>query len=85
MLDCLLEVSLHPEGAETVQLNQGFLWFSLVPEQMLSWKYQIPHCTACFPCSPPDGNIKNFALHYVTLTLACITLFMWDMGEGALH
>jgi hypothetical protein len=28
---------LHPEGPETGQLDQGFPWFSLVPEQMLSW------------------------------------------------
>jgi hypothetical protein len=37
MPDCWLEVSLHPEGPATGQLDQGFQWFSLVPEQMLSW------------------------------------------------
>jgi hypothetical protein len=26
-----------PEGPATGQLDQGFQWFSLVPEQMLSW------------------------------------------------
>jgi hypothetical protein len=31
------KVGLHPEGRATSQLDQGFLWFSLVPEQMLSW------------------------------------------------
>jgi hypothetical protein len=31
------EVSLHLEGPATGQLDQGFPWFSLVPEQMLSW------------------------------------------------
>jgi hypothetical protein len=31
MPDCSLEVSLHPEGPVTVQLDQGFPWFSLVP------------------------------------------------------
>jgi hypothetical protein len=36
MPDCWLEVSLHPEGAATGQLDQGFAWFSLIPEQMLS-------------------------------------------------
>jgi hypothetical protein len=36
--------------------------FSLVPEQMLGW-YPNSTCTACFPCSPPNGNIKNLALH----------------------
>jgi hypothetical protein len=37
MPHCWLEVSLHPEGPATGQLDQGFPWFSLVPEQMLSW------------------------------------------------
>jgi hypothetical protein len=36
MLDCWLQVSLHSEGPATGQLDQGFPWFSLVPEQMLS-------------------------------------------------
>jgi hypothetical protein len=35
--NCWLEVSLHPEGPATGQINQGFPWFSLVPEQMQSW------------------------------------------------
>jgi hypothetical protein len=30
-------VSLHPEGPATSQLDQGFPWFSLIPQQMLSW------------------------------------------------
>jgi hypothetical protein len=34
--DLWLEVSLHPEGPATGQLDQGFPWFSLVPERMLS-------------------------------------------------
>jgi hypothetical protein len=34
--DCWLEVSLPPKGPATGQVDQGFLWFSLVPEQMLS-------------------------------------------------
>jgi hypothetical protein len=37
MPDCWIEVSLHPEGPATSQLDQGFPWFSLVPEQMLRW------------------------------------------------
>jgi hypothetical protein len=32
-----LEVRLHLEGPATGQLDQGFPWISLVPEQMLSW------------------------------------------------
>jgi hypothetical protein len=37
MPDCSLEVSLHPEGPVTGQLDQGFPSFSLVPEQMWKW------------------------------------------------
>jgi hypothetical protein len=34
MPDCWLEVSLHPEGPATAQLDQGFPW---PQEQILSW------------------------------------------------
>jgi hypothetical protein len=29
------------------------------------YKYTALHlrCTACFPCSPPNGNVGNFVLH----------------------
>jgi hypothetical protein len=37
MPDCWLEVSLHPEGPATGHLDQGFLWFSSILQQMLSW------------------------------------------------
>jgi hypothetical protein len=36
-LDCCIEVSLHPEGLATGQLDQGFPWFSLVQEQIMRW------------------------------------------------
>jgi hypothetical protein len=49
----LLAVSLHLEGPVTGQLDQGCPWFSLVPEQMLTWH---PNST----CSSANGNIKNF-------------------------
>jgi hypothetical protein len=52
--DCWLEVSLHPEGPATGQLEQGF-WFSWIPEQMLSW-YQ--NSTLHYLL-----HFKNFALH----------------------
>jgi hypothetical protein len=38
MPDCWLEVSMHPEGPSTGQLDQGFPWFSLVPETVRSLK-----------------------------------------------
>jgi hypothetical protein len=37
MTNCWLGVSLHPEGPAAGQLDRGFPWFSLVPEQMLRW------------------------------------------------
>jgi hypothetical protein len=59
----VLDVSLHPEGPATGQLDQGFPWLSLVPEQMLSW-YPISTllCSACFTRGPPDGNFNIFTL-----------------------
>jgi hypothetical protein len=33
----LARSQLHSEGPGTGQLDQGFPWFSLIPEQMLSW------------------------------------------------
>jgi hypothetical protein len=37
MPDCWLEVSLHPEGPATGQLDQGLPWLSSFLERMLSW------------------------------------------------
>jgi hypothetical protein len=31
---CWLEISLHPEGPATGKLDEGFPWFSLLPEQI---------------------------------------------------
>jgi hypothetical protein len=48
-------VSLRPEGPVPGQIDQGFPWFSLVPEQMLSWyPNSTLHCMLL---------IINFALH----------------------
>jgi hypothetical protein len=45
MPNCWLEVGLLPEDPATGQLDQGFPWFSLIPEQMLSWHPSITlHC-----------------------------------------
>jgi hypothetical protein len=71
MSDCWLEVSLHPEGPATGQLYQGFPWFSLVPEQMLSWY--------------PNSTLHCMLSPCTNVTLGWIALFMGDMGEGALN
>jgi hypothetical protein len=59
--DFWLEVSLNPEGPATDKLDQGFPWFSLVPEQMRSW---YPNstllCMLHMQPSPPNGNFKIF-------------------------
>jgi hypothetical protein len=51
MPDCWLEVNLHTEGPATGQLGQGFPWFSLVPEQILSW-YQNSTLRCMLPMQP---------------------------------
>jgi hypothetical protein len=43
MPDCWLEVSLHPEGPATGQLDQGFPWFYSVLKQILLSCYPHPH------------------------------------------
>jgi hypothetical protein len=80
MPGCWLEVSLHPEGPATGQLDQGFPWFSLVPEKMLS----------CYPNSTlhathaalPMATLKISPCTNVTLTLGCITLFIGGYARG---
>jgi hypothetical protein len=60
MLDYWLEVSLHPEGPATDQLDQGFPWFTLVPEQMLNWyPNSTLHCN--LPMQPSQwAKYSNF-------------------------
>jgi hypothetical protein len=80
MPDCWLEVSLHPKvlrPANSIKVFRGFPW----SQSKCSICTQIPRCTACFPCSPPNGNIEISPCTNVTLTLGWVTLFMGDMGE----
>jgi hypothetical protein len=62
MLDCWLEVSCIRKVlrlANSIKVFRGFPW-----SQGKCWVVtQIPRCTACFPCSPPNGNVGNFVLH----------------------
>jgi hypothetical protein len=67
---CWLEFSLHPEGPATGQLDQDFRVFPW--SQSKCWVgTQIPRCTACFSCSPPNGNIKFSPYTDVPLTSGC--------------
>jgi hypothetical protein len=85
MPDCWLEVSLHPEDPITGQLDKGFPWFSLVPEQMLST--QIPRSTACSHAALPIVTLKILLInqHDFDFDFGLYHLFMGDMGEGSLH
>jgi hypothetical protein len=58
MSDCWLEVSLHPEGPATGQLDQGFSVVFLCHRANAELVPRIPRCTACFTCSPPTGNVQ---------------------------
>jgi hypothetical protein len=58
MPDCCLEVSLHSEGPATGQLDQGFPWLSLVPEQMLSW-YTNSTLHYMLPMQPSHGKFRS--------------------------
>jgi hypothetical protein len=66
-----LEVSLHSEGPATSQLDQCFPWFSLVPEQMLSWyPNSTLHCM--LPMQPSQLEISfcsNVTSKYKDLAL----------------
>jgi hypothetical protein len=60
-----LEISWHPEGPATGQLDQGFPWFSLASEQLLRWyPNSMLHCM--LHKQPPYGSINNFASMYPT-------------------
>jgi hypothetical protein len=62
MPDCWLEVSLHPEGPATDQLDQGFPWFSSMLEQMLSWYTNSHFAVQASHAALPFGNIKILPL-----------------------
>jgi hypothetical protein len=57
--DCWLEVSLHPEVPATGQFDQGFPWFSLVPEQMLRW-YPNSTLLCMLHMQPSQWQLPNF-------------------------
>jgi hypothetical protein len=83
-LDCWLEVSLHPEGPATGQLDQDSVVFlgpranaELVPKFHVA--LHVSHAAL------PMETVKILPCTNVTLTLGWITLFMGDMGEGGLH
>jgi hypothetical protein len=78
---------LHSECRETGQFDEGFPWFSLVPEQMLSWYRNIHVALHASHAALLMVTLKISLCTNVTLTLTLgwITLFMGDMGEGALH
>jgi hypothetical protein len=59
--DGWLEVSLYPEGPANDQLDQGFPWFSLVPEQMRSW-YPNSRLLFLLDMQPAQWQFKNFRL-----------------------
>jgi hypothetical protein len=58
MPGCWLEVSLHPEGPATGQLDQGFPWFSSILEQMLSWYPQFHVALHASHSALPLVNVK---------------------------
>jgi hypothetical protein len=84
MPDCWLEVSFQLEDPATGQLDHGLPWFSLVPEQMLSWyPNSTLHCHASHAALPMVA-LKCSPCTNVTLTLGWRE-DMGDMGEGALY
>lgn len=61
MPDCWLELSVHPKGTATGQIDQGLLWFFLILGQIMNWYrnstlYRIPHI------QPSQCLHKNVAL-----------------------
>jgi hypothetical protein len=67
MLDCWLKVSLHPEGPATSQLDQGFPWFFLAPEQMLSW-----HQNSTLHCMLPMQSSSQLVISSEKLLLLVV-------------
>jgi hypothetical protein len=67
--------SLHYEGPASGQLDQGFPWFSSIPEQMLSW---YPNSTLHFTHMSPKVSPK-FRLNAVethSISSFCSKTFM---------
>jgi hypothetical protein len=77
MLDCWLEVSFHPEGPATGQLDEGVPWISSVPELVLKFQVALHASHAALPMVTLTISLYT----NVTLTSGWITLFVGDMGE----
>jgi hypothetical protein len=76
--DCWLEVCLHPGGLATGQLYPSFPWFSLVPEQMLTWyPNSTLHCM--LPMQPPPPVVTFQISPYTNVTLT------FDLDFGLDH
>jgi hypothetical protein len=91
MPDCSLEVSVHPEGPATGQLDQDFRGFPL--SQSKCWVgTQIRPCTACFSCSPPNYNFPKFrqystseVLPLESLCLHLLNIVLYQNARDSLH
>jgi hypothetical protein len=85
MPDCWLVVSLHPEGPATGQLDQGLSVVFLGPRANAELEHKFHATLHASNAALPMVTLKISPCTNVTLTLSWITLFMGDMGEGALN
>jgi hypothetical protein len=64
--DVVSWTSLDPEGPATGQLDQGFPWFSSVPEQMLSWyPNSTLHCMLLMQASQWGRQKFRLNVHFL--------------------
>jgi hypothetical protein len=57
-----LEVSLHPKGLLTSQLDQEFPWISSALDTNADFEQHFPLCIPCFTWSLHNGFCRNLAL-----------------------